>query len=98
MENPKPKSGTADASFCASEIIENRSALILAKVGLQVLADLHPEAAASIDHALTHQIEAARADKGAYSSTLAAILEDVRAHLRADEDSLVDAAGPWLIE
>ncbi len=98
MENPKPKAGTADASFCAPETIEGRSALILAKVALQVLADLGPEASASIDDALTHQIVAAQAEKGASSLTLAALLEDVRTRLCAEEDRLFDAADPWLIE
>ncbi len=98
MENPKPKSGTADASFRASEIIEGRSALILAMVALQVLADLHPEASASIDHALAHQIETAQTDKDTSSLRVAALLADVRIRLRAEEDRLVDAAGSWLIE
>jgi hypothetical protein len=98
MENPKPKAGTADASFCASEIIEGRSALILAKVALQVLSDLDPEASASIDDALTQQIVAAQAETDTSSLTLAALLEDVRTRLRAEEDRLVDAAAPWLID
>ena len=98
MENSKPKPATADASFRAPQTVEGRSALILAKIALQTLADLHPEAASSIDHALAHEIEVARTDERVRSLKLVALLEDVRAHLRADDEIAGAEEAVWYIE
>ena len=98
MENSKPKAAAADASFRAPQTVEGRSALILAKIALQTLADLHPEAASSIDEALRHQIEVARADERIRSVKLAALLQDVRAHLQSEEKHVSADEDVWYIE
>ncbi len=89
MQNPSPKSGAAltPSGQAPTSAVDMRCAIVLARVALQTLADLNPEAAASIDHALAHEIRAAQATETPDALAVIAILQDVRARLAGDDAS-----------
>ena len=81
-----------------SNRVDVRSALTLARVALQTLADLDPGAASSIDHALDHEIETARAENDPAATAVIAILSEVRARLTGDEPGVGEKEQVWYIE
>lgn len=101
MQNQSQKSGGSDAPLHAASSassVDIRCAVALAKVALQILADLHPEAASNIDDALAHEIKAAGADQDADTLAVIAILADVRARLSGEEARTVAEDSVWYIE
>jgi len=101
MQNPSPKSGDADTPLRAASSSSNvdiRCAVALAKVALQTLADLHPEAASTIDHALAYEIKAAGVDEDADTLAIIAILTDVRARLSGEVARTAGENSVWYIE
>jgi hypothetical protein len=101
MQNQSEKTGTPEAPVYASPSSTNvdlRCALTLARVALQTLTDLHPEAASAVDDALGHEIEAVRSDSSPDTLAVIAILSDVRAHLLGEEAQVTSEDNAWYID
>jgi hypothetical protein len=101
MHNQSPQSGAADEPLHAassSSSVDIRCAVVLAKVALQTLADINPEAASSIDHGLAHEIETARLKDDSDTLAVIAILSEVRARLAGEDAHAVREDSVWYID
>ena len=101
MQNQSEKTGAPEAPVRvspSSTSVDLRCALALARVALQTLADLNPEAASAVDDALSHEIEAARGDSGPDALAVIAILSDVRAHLVGEDALAAGEDNAWYID
>jgi len=96
MPNQAQKTDPATEAFTSR--VEMRSALTLAQVALQTLADLDAGAASSIHHALGHAIESARGEDNATALAVVDILSEVRARLSGEEPTVGEAEQVWYIE
>lgn len=100
MQNQFPHAGAPDAAVhgqLSPSNVDIRCAITLARIALQTLADLNPEAASAIDDALGHEIEFASVWKDPETLAVIAILTDVRAKL-AGEEALAVEDNVWLID
>jgi hypothetical protein len=97
MQSSIPKSEIDDSAVKAPSDLAGHCALVLAKVALQTLSDLQPDAAPAIDDALAHEIETARKG-GPDLLNVLAVLEDVRARLSGDDGHGEGDDGVWYIE
>jgi hypothetical protein len=97
MQNFVPKPEIEDTALPAPSDPAGGCALVLAKVALQILSDIHPDAAPAIDDALAHEIEVARKG-GPDLLKVLAILEDVRARLTGEDGHGADDDAVWYIE
>jgi hypothetical protein len=101
MQSQSEKTGAPEASVVASSSstsVDLRCALTLARVALQALADLNPEAALAVDDALGHEIETTRGDSGPDALAVIAILSDVRAHLLGEDAPATGEDDAWYID
>jgi hypothetical protein len=101
MQNQSEKTGASAAPAAASPSSANvdlRCALTLARVALQTLTDLNPEAASAVNDALGHEIETARVDSGPDTLAVIAILADVRARLLGEDVQATGEDGAWYID
>jgi hypothetical protein len=97
MQSSIPKSEIDDSAFKARPDLAGHCALVLAKVALQTLSDLQPDAAPAIDDALAHEIETAR-KAGPDLLSVLAVLEEVRARLAGEDGHGEGDDGVWYIE
>jgi hypothetical protein len=101
MQNQTQIPGAPDARLRASPSSSNvdiRCAITLVRVALQTLADLNLEAAAAIDNALGHEIEAARSHDDPDTLAVIDILSDVRARLSGEEAHVLGEDNAWYID
>ncbi len=101
MQNQPQTTGAPDALEYASPSasgVDVRCALTLARVALQTLTDLNPEAASAVDDALGHEIEVARSESSPDALAVIAILSDVRARLLGDDAQTTSQDNAWYID
>jgi hypothetical protein len=101
MKNQAQTTGAADATphtASAAPSVDLRCALTLARVALQTLSDLDPEAASAVRDALGHEIETARTEASPDSLAVIAMLSDVRASLMGEEVQPAGQDDAWYID
>ena len=101
MQNQSHKPGAPEAPrqvLPSPSNVDIRCAATLARVALQTLAYLNPEAASAVDVALGHEIEAARVDHDPDTLAVIAILSDVRARLSGEELQATGDDNSWYID
>jgi len=99
MQNQTQTTGAADTPTRASSSnVDLRCALTLARVALQTLTDLDPEAALAVHDALGYEIETARAEASPDALAVIAILSDVRTHLLGEDAQATGEDNAWYID
>ena len=97
MQN-KPEPVGAPLRASPPSNVDIRCAVALARVALQTLADLNPEAAAAVDNALGHELEVMRGQKDPETLAVIAILADVKARLSGEEANTISEDNAWYID
>ena len=101
MQSPSENAGAPDKAIHASSSstsVDLRCAITLARVALQTLADLNPEAAASVDNALGYELDTLRVQKDPETLAVIAILSDVKARLLGEEAGVIAEDNAWYID